>query len=498
MAQMQDVRAAAFPAQISEIAVGWPRLVSSHPVAIFVLLSVLFGALTIALTPPLRGPDEPPHFIRAYGISLGEIVPSTTNAQGRKGIFIPAELHREMQLYELALGALYREENVTYPNVLAAYSRLRAEAPVASGVQAFNPQVFTLYAGSEGYSPVPYLPYLPALALAHLLKLDFLSTFYLMRAAGFVVLTAVMTLAIAIVPHLKWTFVLIGLLPSALFSRAVLSTDGSALACIMVVAALCLRSAYGLYNGGPWMRLLWMTLCVLSKPPQLVFILLEAMRCPLRHFASHWRSSAIVIIPAVALAVLWAAVSSADVAAWRILEGSTRPPEHFEPLWKLRFLVEQPWHFLLLLAGTYHYLDDYWLQLIGILGWLDMPLRPWVYPVLSAVLLATFCDPLELDPRTLRRVAAVAALTVFGYCLAVFLIFYLVWTGLDAVQVEGVQGRYFVVVLPLVAITFAALVNQGLSEPARAWTAIFGAILSGCATLDAVLRADWNLPLLPI
>jgi len=94
--------------------------------------------------------------------------------------------------------------------------------------------------------------------------------------------------------------------------------------------------------------------------------------------------------------------------------------------------------------------------------------------------------------------AAIASLTVLGYALSVFLIFYLVWTGLELDQIEGVQGRYFVVVLPLVAIIFAALLKGGLSEPSRAWTAVFGSVLGGCATLDAVLRADWKLALLPL
>jgi hypothetical protein len=54
----------------------WPESSSPHryPVRIFLLLSGLFGIL-IFLTPPMRGPDEPAHFIRAYGISQGQVIP---------------------------------------------------------------------------------------------------------------------------------------------------------------------------------------------------------------------------------------------------------------------------------------------------------------------------------------------------------------------------------------------------------------------------------------
>ncbi len=64
-----------------------------NAVTAFAALSLLFGTLIILVTPPLRGPDETAHFLRAYGIALGDIVPSTGDAQSRKGIFLAARLY---------------------------------------------------------------------------------------------------------------------------------------------------------------------------------------------------------------------------------------------------------------------------------------------------------------------------------------------------------------------------------------------------------------------
>ncbi len=518
MTQLHNVSKSSLPARIAGAIGGRAsQLLLARPALAFILLSALFGPLTIALTPPLRGPDEAPHFLRAYGLMAGDIVPSVVDARGRKGVFLPAALHHDMELYERALYPLYQYDGASFPGVWRSYARLRAEAAAATPLSS---AVFALYAGSEGYSPVPYLPYLPGLALGRLIDLDFPSMIYLTRLSGFIVLTALMGFAIALVPHLQWPFVLIGLLPSALFSRSVLGADAAALAGAMMVTALALRRVHRLPTGGAWTRSLWMSLCVLSKPPLLAFLLLELMRPPAptpAHggadpidrgsgarairvaFAGRWRSAAIVMLPALALSVAWVAASSAEVAAWRLVEeGGTVPLEHYQPLWKLGFLLDEPWHFPRLLLGTWHYLDDYARQLIGILGSLDMPLRPWVYPVLGAVLIAAFCAPADLDQPRRRRLAVIAGLTALGYILAVFLIFYLVWTGLDQDQIEGVQGRYFVVVLPLAAVMFAALLKGGLSLPVRAGTAFLGSVLAGGATLDAVLRADWKLALLPI
>ena len=53
---------------------------------IFIVLSLAFGGLIICGTPPLRGPDEIPHFVRIYSYARGQPLP-TTEVDGRKGIF---------------------------------------------------------------------------------------------------------------------------------------------------------------------------------------------------------------------------------------------------------------------------------------------------------------------------------------------------------------------------------------------------------------------------
>ncbi len=56
-----------------------------------------------------------------------------------------------------------------------------------------------------------------------------------------------------------------------------LSADGAALAYALVITALCFSAVQR--DGRVWERSLWMTLCALSKQPQIVFVLLELMVC---------------------------------------------------------------------------------------------------------------------------------------------------------------------------------------------------------------------------
>jgi hypothetical protein len=458
------------------------RALLASPAFIFVVLSLLFGTLALMLTPPLRGPDEPAHFFRIYAMTQGEIVPVRADADGRKGMFLPYRLYQDFEFFEAHRLNQFAKPGFSYRSVLDEYGRRRAPTE--------GPPVFVHYAGSEGYNPVSYLPFVAAAFVASFANLDFVATLLLMRVAGLVAMTAVIAYAIAIVPRFGWTFLFIAMLPAALYGRAVISPDGAALAYTMVVVALCLRVAHGM-DAGPWRQSLWMTLCALSKPPQLAFILLPALSRPPGQLLSHWRAGALVVLPAVVLSLMWVTMGSVDVAAWRYYEGAKIPMEQFDPIWKLRYMLEHPLHFPAQMIPNIRDIDWLWWQLIGILGWLDTPLRAWIYPVLSIVLIALCFVRMELDRAMRHWIALVAGLTVLGYVLALYLIFYLAWTPIMADHVEGVQGRYFIMAVPVAALCLAALVNRSPTPIVMAFLASAGAILSGGAMIEAILRVDW-------
>lgn len=127
------------------------------------------------------------------------------------------------------------------------------------------------------------------------------------------------------------------------------------------------------------------------------------------------------------------------------------------------------------------------------LGLFDTELRPWVYPALTALFLVTCLSPLSLPRAERLWVAAVVGCVVAAYSFTVFFIFYLVWTPADAEQIWGVQGRYFLPVLPAVAIVIAGLIPRGLSPSLLAAVAVGAALLSGGAAVEGILRFDWEL-----
>jgi uncharacterized membrane protein len=314
-----------------------------------------------------------------------------------------------------------------------------------------------------------------------------------MRFVGLIAFTAVAAYAIKLTPTLKWAFVLIAMLPVSIYNRSVLSADGAALAYALVITALCFNAIQR--YGRVWERSLWMTLCALSKQPQIVFVLLELMVCSMTDLRRRWRSVALVVVPGLILSPLWVLAVSADIGAWRLLEGETHPREHFDPLWKLAYMWEHPLHFpLAAWTALTVWGDRLWQELIGILGWQDILLRPWTYSVLTMFLLLVPLQKLNLDGAKRARVAVLTGLTVLGYVLTVYLIFFLTYTPLNVDHVRGVQGRYFVIALPIAAIFLASVANIDLPRNVIATIAITGSLLSGLASFQALLGAHWSVP----
>jgi uncharacterized membrane protein len=470
------------------------RRVASRPAFVFAIVSTIFGLLLVGIAPPLRGPDETAHFLRAYGIGQGDLAPSVHDSKGRKGILLPASLYRQFSVFE-SWQSINRGHGFNYREVFEQYWKIHDGV-----VQTSHETLFVPYGGAEGYSPLAYLPQAIAALAARVAGFGFLETLYLMRLAGLLGMTAVITYAIALTPTLKWPFVAVAMLPSALYGRAVINADAAALSFSMVLVAIFLRAVVGAPMVTTAARAAWMLLCVLSKPPNVVFVLLEWFGQSARSLRQRIWYAAGVIFPALAAALLWTVVSSADVAAWRLVELTGANAEQFSPAWKLRFMMSDPLAFPRALLGLFAKTDplEFGRQLIGVLGLFDTVLRGGIYGLIGLLLVASFASPIgpALGPslgRSRRLACALAALfTAAAYCLAVFLIFYMIWTPVYADQIWGVQGRYFVPVLPLLAVAMAATLTRRPDIRLTAAFAITLGLLSGAGSIDAILRADWN------
>ena len=200
----------------------------------------------------------------------------------------------------------------------------------------------------------------------------------------------------------------------------------------------------------------------------------------------------LVVLPSIILSPLWVVAVSAEIAVWRLQEEGPHPPEHFDPVWKLFYMWEHPFRFSLTAWKAISVWGDrLWQELIGIVGWQDILLQPWVYFLLTIFLLLVPLQKLQLGNATRARVTVITGLVVLGYVTLVYLIFFLIYTPLNVDNVRGVQGRYFVIALPVAAIFIAGLINLELPRGMPAAIAIAGSMISGVATAGALFHAHW-------
>jgi hypothetical protein len=260
----------------------------------------------------------------------------------------------------------------------------------------------------------------------------------------------------------------------------------------MVLAALGLRAVVNPRRFVAWQHSVWMLLCALTKPPNVAFVLVGWLH---GRRAAAWRIGVPVLIalPAVMSTVLWTYYSAADTASWRMVEITGRDPLHFDPRANLLYAIGNPLQFLSAVAVTSSgdNLYEIWRQTIGVLGLFDINLQYWAYPTLSALLLLTFFVRLPLAGQLRLPVAVIAGVTVLSYVAVVYLICYLAFTPQGADMVWGVQGRYFVPILPLVAVMVAAAFHRAPPPIVTALLAIGAAVIAGAVSIEALLAAEW-------
>jgi uncharacterized membrane protein len=403
-------------------------------------------------------------------------------------VFLPAQIHDGFEFFENVRTMEKRAEWSGYGQVFKEYF---SRGPGTSDPE--SRPVFVPYGGSEGYSPVAYLPQAAAALVARLLDLDFLSTFYLMRFAGLAVLTALIAYSIGISPQLGWALAAIAMLPASVYGRSVISADGSALAAAIVVAAVWLQQITSPQLGRPWQLSAWITLSALTKPTNLAFVLLAFM-IPLSRASGRLGALTVAMLPAILAALLWTYLSGADTAAWRMVEITGQAPVSFDPIVKLAYWLDHPLHFpAAAIGGFSENFVEIWRQMIGVLGLFDTVLPTWVYLTLTVFLAGSLFTPQSITVTGRAWIAFVATITAAAYVFAVYLVCYLVFTPQDADIVWGVQGRYFVPVLPLLAIIIACIGRRAPDERIGASLAISAAVLSGSASIVAILAADWKI-----
>lgn len=396
------------------------------------------------ITPPFQGPDEEAHYIRTQYIAHGYFIPvdvHSTNAS------LPASLQHTLY------STFYQDD--LRGNTTNKYELFRTKEALTVPLNrddTYKPPMIT-------YSFLPYLPAVPGVFVANTFNLSPLASMYIARLSLGVASLLLVFLAIRLIPRKKYLFAAIGLVPMLLFQQSVITADSVsyALLALFIAFVMFLRAQTKSISTKQW--LLLGVICVgvtLVKPLLYLFLplvlLLVKNKLDLRWIAGIGATCLILLFG-------WLTVSSVSTESISI-SGMSHQVDSQE---QLSMLVENPKRVVRVAWNSYMtvYGDDEVRGLIGIFGAADTVYPLWMF-TLYAVLLGVLCI-IAIDEKkqhTIRRVWKIIALVLCaGYFAAVNLALYLGYTPVNFDIIYGVQGRYF---LPMLFILAAVVFTGGL------------------------------------
>jgi uncharacterized membrane protein len=371
---------------------------------LFVAAALVLGLAYIFITPPFEVPDEQNHFWRALAVGRGQLLP----ARGLDAMPVT----KSTQNFVWVLSRT--EPRETLAQKLRIVAALPYDATPAGTIRF-----------AAWYTPMPYV----AQSLIAALPLRPAVVFYGGRVANLLLALLLIALAIRIAPQYGSIFATAALLPMSLYELASLSADATTIALAWLFTLLLLAPPRRI-----WVIALVGFLLALCKPAYFLLALL-ALVMPLR-----WRQK-IAILGATAFGTLLA-IAAAQRGAY-----NARPGLPIDAGAQLRCITSDPIHFAHVMLHDVATNGRFYVEeMIGRFGANELKLSPVVITIEILLLLgvALTCGA-AMRARVRITALAIVVMTIAGILLSQ----YLIWSVVCGDALEGVQGRYFLEILPL-------------------------------------------------
>lgn len=461
---------------------GLLRLVNEHKLIVtFVALSLIGGVAFSKIAPPFWGADEVGHYMRAYSIATGhdEFLTFTDQKTEKKiqGQYYPVNLDNFMyRSYddltdERPGGASLITDQKLYNNM---YSMQESQVKKAVGG----------HAGTGIYPQISYGAPVIGITLSRMLHLGLGETVWVARIFNllqYVLITAA-ALFVARKHAVRWILAAIALLPMAVYQASIVNPDSLNFSLAFLWFALTVSFidktvlsrkallAYGFVT----------ILFVVTKP---IFILLVAL-VPWIGFSKlktvQQRKIVRFIIPLLSIvcALLWIMHVSSHIAN---SEGQSTT------ITQLKWLLVHPFDYVMILFSSFELVD--WVkQIIGSFGanFISTPIIVTYLNIIWLSLIPLFVTE-KIKSALPKKIASLMLIHGVVAICAIITFLYLTWNPVGASAVGGVQGRYFLPVLPLILYGATASMKQRIvvSEKAMIATVI---IIAGASL---ILSAGW-------
>lgn len=315
------------------------------------------------------------------------------------------------------------------------------------------------YHGASGYSPIMYSFAGGTLKLTQNFNEDF--QFYAGRVANLIVWILLIALAIHITPVFKWAFFVTALLPMSVFEGMSYSADSFSNAFAFLYFAYIFKLIFNekefSYKKDIPLLLFFSITGALCKG-----IILPLLLVPFIPIKKHkYLIFTALIISAISAGSLWSHYNYVALA------------KNVDYTYNQNYIMHHPIEYGKLLIKTYYHSGTHlYGQALAKLGWQRIPLYGASYGLMTLTLLMSLLFlPEKYRINWKHRVTGLSIFVIYTITLSC-LMFCMCNTPND-VKIIGLQGRYFLSMVPALFLVFSVGVKHKYSNLIKTFIVIF-------------------------
>lgn len=431
---------------------------------IFVSFIIPIGILYMIFMLPTYAPDEIQHIWRIYEISQGNILTRQDEQGYCLGIDVPDTLidmqHTNLKKYSELNNLLIKDTN---------YS-----------------QTTNVVSPAKCYPFVFYLPATVIMFLAIHINLPLIFAIYIAKFINFIIFVTMGYFVIKKAPFGKYVFFTILFLPMVIQQAVSLSLDAMINVVIYTYIVFTMNLVFKKCKINTKEKIIYIILTILVSLAKMIYIPIIGLGFMLIFSRNLSKKDKIFLIGFGTLICMSLVLMNYMYTAGLKIEGTQAKNER--AVEQVEYIVKNPLKFIEMIVNTLRVNGGYYIDtMIGSeLGWLDIKNDQLVIRgFLIMLFLSCFLDKNEENFSKKQKIWI--CLIFIGTILLLITMTYVLWTQVGAKTPFGIQGRYFLPILPLILLPLISKESNIKFNKKEIILPVIFAIFNIC-TLDIVIK----------
>lgn len=401
---------------------------------VFLILASIYGFFLLIIFPPLQTPDEDFHFLRAYAISTGQI---STKKRGKNENVsnIPNAILEFLDRVKVEKIKHNYNEKIELDDLI-----------VTSRIKLDNKKTEVDLGGTAIINPLSYIFQVIGIIIARFLKFRILFIYYFGKLLSFIGFLGVTYFSIKQAPKkIKKLLLIVALLPISMQQSISYSTDGAINAFSLLFVSVLFRLYLDKNIKFNFKHFILLFLGIfIPTTAKIVYILFVLLLFGLdsKKFKNKYVYFGMIFV----IFVLTIVVN----IGWSILS----PENPVSPKGQIIYLSNNLFDYIGVIYLTTKEMSQVYIEsLFGSLGWLDMRLP---YLIIYGYIFIILCNLLSsIILKKGYKMKIIMIIYILGTYTGILTALYIAWTKPGWKYVDGVQGRYFLPILPILFILFS-------------------------------------------